>query len=100
MTHLFHDAAIAFNAEHRRKVFLCRGETERTATDVVGSLLSQSFYILECIGGAADDELFAEDTSRLVNGHVVLAQMHTVGMEFAGQLNTVVEQEYGIVLLA
>ncbi len=98
--HVADDALVALQTQHRREVFLCRGEAERTTAYVVGTLSVQTLNVFEGVSRAADYSVVAEQPTRLVNRHVVLAEMHAVGSAALHKLRMVVENEHRFVLSA
>ena len=60
----------------------------------------QPLYVAEGVCRASDDEVLAEHVPRLADGHIVLAEVYAVGLQFLGQADAVVDYEHGLVLLA
>jgi hypothetical protein len=52
------------------------------------------------VGGKSDDHVRAEDLSRLLHRHVVLSQVHAVGIARPGEIRVVVDDEQGAVGVA
>ncbi len=69
-------------------------------TDVVDRQGPGSLNLLLGMGGEADDGVGAEQRPRFLDGAVVLAEVHPVGVAGAGKVGVVVDDEQGAVGVA
>src|SRR5680860_261049 len=74
-----------------------RGGPDRADADVVDRLHRGRVDLLGGVGGEADQRVGAEDLASGGGGGVGLAQMDTVGVDGAGQVGVVVDDEQGAV---
>ena len=98
--HLLYDGTVALQSEDGAELFFCGGEAERSATDVVGSGFIVCPYVIERVGRTSDEEILSEDFPCFGYRHVVLAQVHSVGLQLAHQFHPVVDEESGSVRAA
>ena len=85
---------VSFEPQNGGEFLFGRGVAERAAADIVGAPLVMDTDILERIGRSSDTEPRPEQAPGLPYRHVRLAEMHAVGMQSAGQLHAVVDDEY------
>ena len=57
-------------------------------------------HILKGVGSTADDESVAQYFAGFSDRHIVLAQMHTVYLQFLHESHTVVDEEGGLLFSA
>src|SRR6185503_4998391 len=93
MLHLLDDLPIAFQPQYGTKVFLGAGPTVWAQSNVIRPLIIMQAYVLDGIGGAANDKIFPQDHPRLCHGHILLAQMYAIGAHLAGDLYPVIDDQ-------
>ena len=75
------------------RFFFGGSESERTATNVIGSGFVVHLYIFKCIGCATYDEIFSQHFSVLLLRAYPFTQMHAVGVYLLDQFYVVVYDE-------
>src|SRR5574344_341328 len=94
--HLAYNLAVSFQPQDSGKILLGSGKAERSATDIVGTAIKMLPNLFESIGSATDNILFAQYPSRFVYFHIMLPQVHTIGMNLFDQLHMIVYNKCGI----
>ena len=95
-----HNRAVAFESEYGTQVAFGLRETERSEADVVGALPCPPFDVFEGVGRRSDQVFRPQQAAGFRYGHVELAQMHAVGIQFADEFHVIVEDEFRTVLPA
>ena len=86
----FDDGGITVKTENGREVLFRFRKSERTNAHVVRTGLLQGQHFFEGIGGAAYDKFLAEQLPRLCHGHIVLAEVDTVGLHLFSEFHAVI----------
>lgn len=98
--HLSDDVLVAYETEDRGETLLGGGETEWSATDVIGGGTIVGEDIFECVCCASDDVIVAEDASGFGYWHIILSEMYAVSVTFTYEFYVVIDNECGLILVA